>query len=263
MSLEKTLKEIQSIKPYAEEDTTQGPVETLNARRGRQAAAIEKMKLLTRSYSEEMMRTSIFIVATGSTRASFAKVAEENFGMLVANADDFYKDLASRVVPSLYLNKDGVSNVFDVLGRHLEDKMMELNVMEYNQLLFKSEYSRKINSAEEFTAMVKSAVNKQIGAEIAGVQAVRSLVNTAIERNHSADTTPIVLDVDDEEFAVTLSKDLKRLSPRVFVVASGETSGALKSLTGVMNANITEDEEANKTSVKKVLTAMRKKIKTK
>lgn len=41
MSLQDTLTEIKRLKPFAEEDTNVGPLETLNGRRGRKSQAIE------------------------------------------------------------------------------------------------------------------------------------------------------------------------------------------------------------------------------
>lgn len=256
MSLQSVLAEIKRLKPLAEEDVNSGPIETLNGRRGRKAQSIEQLKRLKREYQQSLIQNTVFIISTGSGRADFEKQSTDNFGVFSADPEQFYSDLAKRVPPVLYLGKDGVSNIFDVLGRHLEDKMVELDINEYNQLLFKAEYSRKINSTEEFTQLIKSAINKQIGSEIAGIQAITSLVDTAIEKNHADKITPVVLSTGDEKFALDLLRDLERLTTRVFLAVTGDASPALKNVEGALLL-----EEANKTSVGNALKTMRKNLK--
>lgn len=256
MSLQQTLEEIKKVKPFAEEDVTTGPAETLNARRGRRNQSIEKLKILKRAYTRDMLATAVFIVATGAGRESFAALAQEKFGCFSADPEEFYKDLAGRVPPVLYLNKDTVSNIFDVLGRHLEDKMGELDINEYNQLLFKAEFAGKITSADEFTDLVKRAVNKQIGAEIAGLQAIRSLAEVAIEKEHSDRITPIVLTTNDEQLALDLTRDLARLNPRVYLTVTGKSSKVIKSTEGAIVM-----KEANEETVTETMTSIRSSLK--
>lgn len=256
MSLQSVLTEIKKVKPFAEEDTSTGEPATLNARRGRKNQAIEQLKRLKRDYKQQLMLNTVFIVSVGSEREEFAKIASEDFGLFVADPEAFYKDLAGRVAPVLYLGKEGVSNIFDVLGRHLEDKMMELDINAYNQLLFKAGYAQKINSQEEFTQLVKKAINDQIGSEIAGIQAIESLVDQAIEKNHADKITPVVLTTGDIEFAMSLVKDLLRLSTNVFLTVTGESDKNLKSSEGVLVL-----KDSTKKSVEQALKQIRKESK--
>ena len=256
MSLQAILTEIQKVKVFAEEDTNVGAPETLNARRGRKAHAIEQLKQLKRDYKQQLIQNTVFIVSTGSARDEFAKIASEDFGVFTVDPEAFYKDLASRVPEVLYKGKEGISNIFDVLGRHLEDKMMELDVNSYNQLLFKAGYASRINSVQEFADLIKIAVNAQIGSEIVGIQAIDSLVDQAIIKNHTNKTTPVILSTDDEKFALSLLKDLVRLNTRVFLSVTGEASSLLKS---VDNALIMSD--ATKTAVGNSLKIIKKNIK--
>ena len=256
MSLQTTLEEIKKLQLFANEDVNSGPVETLNGRRGRKNQAIENLKRLKRQYQQDLMLNSIFIIATGAGRDEFAKMATEEFGLFSADPEQFYKDLATRVPTSLYIGKQGVSNIFDVLGRHLEDKMMELDINEYNQLIFKAEYAKQVNSVEEFTTLVRNSINKQIGSEIAGIQAVNSLVDLAIEKNHADNTTPIVLSTGDEQFALDLLKDLGRLTSKVFLSVTGKSTKTLKSVEGALLL-----KDASKESVELALKEMRRNLK--
>lgn len=254
MSLQTVLAEIKKVKVFADEDTNTGEPSTLNARRGRKNQAIEQLKRLKRDYKQELLQNTVFIVTTGSEREEFAKTSSE-LGLFVADPEAFYKDLASRVPEVLYKGKEGVSNIFDVLGRHLEDKMMELDINEYNQLLFKAQYAQKIEDVNDFAQLIKKAINDQIGSEIAGVQAIDSLVDEAIERSHADRYTPVVLATDDEQFALQLSRDLERLTTRVFVAVAGEGNETLKNLDGALILG-----DASKESVKAAIKEMRKNL---
>ncbi len=257
MTLQKIVEEIKTLKPFAEEDTQTGPVETLNARRGRKNQAIEQLKRLKRSYSEELMRTAVFIISAGEQREKFAEISSgKDINFFSADPEEFYKDLAKRVPPVLYMGKEGISNIFDVLGRHLEDKMNELDINEYNQLIFKASYARKCNSIEEFKDLIKEAINTQIGSEIVGIQAVRSLVPTAIDQGHFNTFTPIILTTSDEKLALSLEKDLRRLNSRVYLVLSGN-SGLSKEEGAIVIEEVTKD------AVKKTLSAIKKTFKNK
>lgn len=256
MTLQNVLAEIKKVKPFAEEDTNVGAPETLNARRGRKAQSIEQLKRLKRDYKTALMQNTVFIISTGEGRMDFEKQGTENFGLFAADPEQFYSELAKRVPETLYKGKQNVSNIFDVLGRHLEDKMMELDINEYNQLLFKAEYAKQINSVEEFTQLIKQAINKQIGSEIAGIQAITSLVDQAIEKNHADKITPIILSTGDIGFAQDLMRDLERITPKVFLAVTGEAPASLKNADGALVI-----EEANKTSVGNALKVMRKNLK--
>lgn len=256
MSLQSVLEEIKKVKPLAEEDVNSGPIETLNGRRGRKVQAVEQLKRLKREYQQSLIQNTVFIVSTGSGRADFEKQGVENFGLFAADPEAFYSDLAKRVPPTLYVGKNGVSNIFDVLGRHLEDKMMELDINEYNQLLFKAEYAKQINSLDEFTQLIKSAINRQIGAEIAGIQAITSLVDQAIEKNHADKITPIILSTGDTQFALDLLRDLERLTTRVFLAVTGDAPTSLKSIDNALVL-----EEASKATVANALKTMKKGLK--
>jgi len=257
MTLKTVLDEIKKVKVFADEDTSTGEPATLNARRGRKNQAIEQLKRLKRDYRQELMQNTVFIIATGSEREEFAKSSSE-LGLFVCDPEAFYKDLAKRVPEVLYKGKEGVSNIFDVLGRHLEDKMVELDINEYNQLLFKAQYAQKIESVDDFAQLIKKAINDQIGSEIAGVEAINSLVDQAIDRNHADRYTPVVLVTDDEDFALQLSRDLERLTTRVFVAVAGEGNEILKNLEGSLSLS-----DASKDSVKAAIKEIRKNLKNK
>lgn len=241
MTLSSVLEEINKVLPVATENVEAGNHQTLPARRGRKRAAQEKLIQLKEAYAKELSRTSVFIIAVGALANEFA-VAAEPFAGFVNDPEAFYNDLAARVNPALYEGQTTVSNMFDVMGRHLEDKMRELGVERYNQMIMKAHYSRTIKNVEEFAQLVKQAVNEQVGAEIVGVQAAVSTVDRAIEKGHAGSTTLMLLPTQDTNLALQLANDLTRLTKNVFVVAAGKTPKALKEAAGELAIKKIDEE---------------------
>lgn len=250
MSLEEILKEIKSIKPFAEENVDEGPAATLNARRGRKNQSIERIKQLRRQYARDLMRTSQFIIVTGSLRNELtATLTKGDKGLFSADPEAFYKDLASRVHPTLYQGTNPVNDLFDVLGRCLEDKASELDIVEYPQLIFKERYSRKIKSQEEFVELVKIIINEQMGSEVVGIESVNSIVDAAIEKNHASKTTSIVLNVGDESLVKSLTKDFNRLTNNTFLIVAGDSN--------TQNPDL-KLEDTSKESINKLINTLKK-----
>lgn len=255
MSLSKILEEMKKVRPMAEEDVDSGPVETLSGRRGRQKRAVESLKDLRREYSDHLLRTAVFIVSVGSDREAFEKVASTDGNCLFSEAESFFNDLSNRIHPTLYAGKDPGSNLFDVVGRHLEDKARELGITEYPQLLFKAQYRRMVNGPADFADLLKLAITEQVGGEVVGINAARTLTDAAIEKGHSASYTPILVSTPDQKFSVDLIPHLERLTPRVFLVVAGKAPKALKSMQGailVKDASL-ESVEAALTQIKNSL----------
>jgi hypothetical protein len=256
MSLNTLLEKIKVQQPFADENVDIGPRETMTARRGRKNRALEEVKQLKEDYANELRRTAAFVVVTGDKRNDFVSIANEHYKTFSTDPDTFYTDLVNRIPAGLYLGKESLPNMFDVVGRYLEDKMLEFvgqGVREYNQLIFRQHYSRSVTNRADFQAVVKQALVEQVGAEIVGVQAVHTLTNEAINRNHTAKHAAILLPTVDEKFALTLIKDLDRISDRVFLVVAGETSYSF--------GDNVEVKEPNNDSVKKALKTISNQLK--
>lgn len=249
MALAEILQEIKKLKPFAEENLDGGSMETLAARRGRKIQSLEQIRQLRTAYRREINRNSLFIVVTGSSRDAFAKIALEELGVFTSNPESLYRDLAARVSPELYMGKETLANLFDVLGRHLEDKALELDIVGYPMLRFQDKYRTAVNNTEDFVSLVKRSINDQIGAEISGINAISSIIDTAISREHTAKTTSITLPTSDETLVTELMRDLGRLTPKVFLVVAGKSSKAMRSVDGaifVKEPNIESVTEALK-----------------
>jgi hypothetical protein len=234
MTLAEIVKEIKEIKPFADEKLDGGPVETLNARRGRKLQSMERMRQLVTTYTRELGKSSLFIVVTGSARDEFTKLAAE-VGIFTANSESIYKDLVSRISPELYMGKETMVNLFDVLGRCLEDKALELDIIGYPMLRYEEKYRVAVHNKEDFTKLIKRVINDQIGAEIAGISAIQTVAKEAMEKEHSAKTTSIILPTSDDTLAIELMRDLGRLSPRVFMIAAGKVPKSIKGFSGVVS----------------------------
>lgn len=234
MSLSTVMEEIKKVGPAAKENIEEGPMSTLNARRGRKNQAIERLKALKDEYIRELMKGSTFIVVTGGSRNEFTAMATEQFHCFANDPESFYRDLANRIPESTYLGRESMPNIFDIVSRHLEDKALEMNIIGYPQLIFKSKYNKSIKSKEEFVGVIKEALVEQLGGEMTGIQAVRAIAVDAIAREHSAKITPIILSTSDDAFALKIAEDLERLTSKVFVVVVGKASKALKATEGAL-----------------------------
>jgi hypothetical protein len=247
MSLATVLEEIQKIKPYADEDPYQGPPETMNGRVGRHNHAMERLNTLKLDYREALLRSAVFIVVTGEKREAFTQVATSQFGCLEANPYAFYENLAERLLPAFMQKRESVPNLFDILGRHIDDVMRNLGVLEHNQLIFRQEYQVTVNTKQDLTDLIRTAVNAQIGAEITGIRTVHDMVDKGIKDGLGANTVPIILSTGDAKFALDLNNTLNRLKTKGrFLVVSGKGTADLKNATGVLNVKNPSQEEVEK-----------------
>lgn len=242
MSLNKIVEEINQIKPILSQDINDGPRETYSGREGRLRNAKERMKSLKESYIEELRSTSAFILVLGSEKDKFSELARNEFKCFTADPEGFYKDLANRLPQELYANKTPTANLFDIMGRHLEDKANEMQIVGYPMLIMKPQYQRALSNKEDFVGLIKQAVNEQVGSEIAGLHVVRSIADEAIENNHASRTTPIVLCTDDQNLALDLRNTLGRIGSRTFLVVAGKGAKSIKAAEGAFLIKEVEKE---------------------
>jgi hypothetical protein len=241
------MEQIKLTIPFTTEDVDTGPRETMPARRGRKARAIEQMKTLKRDYRQALLQSAVFIVTTGSEKDAVAQFATEKFKCFSANTTDFYEKLADRIPEALWKGKESVVNLFDVIGRHLYDMAVDLDLNEYDQLIFKQQHYVSIKTKSDLVQLLKNAINAQVGAEIVGIQAVTSIVDNAIEKSHTKIATPIVLTTDDEKLALDLETSLRRLKPRgVFLVVAGKGTKTLRAVPGVISIKEPSEESVEK-----------------
>jgi hypothetical protein len=257
MSLQKVLEQIKVVKPLAEEDISVGPRETYQGREGRKRNAISQYKDLKEQYIDELRTSAVFILVAGSAKEQFSETAQKEFGCFASDSEGFYKDLANRLPSELYNNKPTGANLFDILGRHLEDKAQEMKIIGYPQLIMKQHYFRAIKDKEDFIALIKQAINEQVGSEIVGIHVARSLAEAAINANHSSKLTPIILTTDDEKFALDLNGTAGRIGARSFLVVAGKGAKTIRSTEGAFTV-----KEINSENVGNTLTSIRNLCKT-
>jgi hypothetical protein len=270
MSLVKILKEITVNRPNAEMDVALGSPSTYGGRIGLKRAATESMKRLKRDYRNELMDSTVFIVVAGADKDTFTSLASsEAFECFATDPEEFYRDLVSRVNPTLF-GRENVRNLFNVAGNVLEDKALELDINSYNGLSFNEKYNRPATTPEEFTQIIKTAINDQVGPEIVGINAINSIVDKAIQKNHNAEVTPLILNTSDEKFALDLYKGLPELvkkgvstetqfaarkKAKAFLVVAGKASKALRSTEGAVYI-----KEVNEETVGEALASIRNRI---
>jgi hypothetical protein len=258
MSLNKVLEEIKKVKPLVDEDISVGPRETYAGREGRQRNAKERLKGLKEQYVDELRTSAAFILVSGTQKDKFSDLATLEFKCFSADPEGFYKELANRLPEELYKNKTPAATLFDIMGRHLEDKASEMQIVGYPQLIMKQQYQRALSDKKDFVALVKQAINEQVGSEIAGIHAVRSIVDFAISSDHGSKITPIVMVTDDESLALDLYQTLGRIGSRAFLVVAGKEAKTIKSKEGVFVV-----KEVTKENVENALTNIKSLCKNK
>lgn len=267
MSLTKILEQIKTDQVNAATPVTNEPRETYTGRLGRQQRAVENLKDLKVQYRKELRDSAVYIVVVGSAKDDFTNTATESFGLFSANPTELYNDLANRLSPGLYQSNASTHDLFQVFGRHLEDKAIELGLEEINQMVFRQEYRRNITSKEGVVQLITEAINQQIGPELVGIQAVHSITDKAIESNHLSKTTPILLSTESEQLALDLVSSLYRLNvdratgfqrhaKNTFLVIAGKSTKALRNVPGSISV-----KEVTKESVEQTLTTIKTSIK--
>jgi len=235
MSLTKILADLKAAKVFADEDVSAGAIETLNSRRNRKRNAIVKVEELTEQYSRELLKTGVFVVVTGAHRDTFVETAKDKYSCFSTELNAFFDDLASRINPQLYVNKPANQNLLEVVGRHLEDKAMQIGINSYPMLIFKNKYQRRLTSKDDLVTFLREIIMEQIGPEIIGINGMRAIVPQAIARGHALNLTPMVIGLEDDQLASTLIPALKRLTPTVFLVHTGKPFKGMK-VTGAIQA---------------------------
>lgn len=265
MSLQTILKDIELNREFAEMNAELGPETTRVGRMGQKRNAVENIKRLKAQYRKELMTSTLFIIVTGSARNHFADMATgETFGCLANDPDSIYTELASKIDTRLY-GRESTKNLFNIITNLLQDKALDLDIQSYNGLMFNERYNTTVTTAEELVPVLRRAVNEQVGSEIVGINAIFSIVDEAIKKQHSAIVTPVILCTEDESFARDLLRNLKShrgadgvnrgLTQNVFLVGAGKVSKELKdSGASIFVKQITED------SVGEVLADIRAKV---
>ncbi len=265
MSLSKLITEIEANRTNAESDVHTGNPSTFNARIGIKRAAVSAMERLTDQYNKELLASTVFIVVTGASRAAFAEMAAgPAFGCFSTDPEDFFKDLTSRIDQSLF-GRESVGKLFNIAGNILYDKAMELDIVSYAGLSFSEKYNSGVKKAEDFVPIIRDAIIDQVGSEIVGINAVHSIMATALARKHSSQTTPLILNTQSEKFAQDLFRNLKRhkatngedrgLTSKVFLVVAGKPSKTFQiAQEAFLVKNVTEE------TVDGVLTDIRNKV---
>lgn len=249
MSLNTILQEIEKTLPQAQMDLTMANESTFRGREGLKRAAVERLEQLKTDYKKALIESTFFIILTGSNRNHFSEVASNpDFECFSVNPDNFYNDLASRVDGKLF-GRESTKYLFNIANNALYDKALEIGISRNSltEIKFDERYNMAVKNHEELANLLKRAVNDQIGSEIVGLDAITSIADRALEKKHAGSITPVLLNTDDENFALDLQKNLTRLKTKTFVVVAGKASKTLQNLPGVLRVKDVTEESVGET----------------
>lgn len=235
MSLQSLMQEIKKIKPMADGELSEEPRNTYTGRSARQRKAKEDLTKLIEQYRVALLQSAVFVLVTGTGRDAFTKIANDDFGFFKVDAEQFYKDIALQISPQLYDNREASPGLLDVISRVLENKALEVGISGYPMVTFRQEFRRIIKGRSELQALIKQVISTQVGTEVVGAQAIKTILNDAITAELSGKTVPILFSL--ESIDASLVEGLRRISHRVGVVtvdtdalSSKEASDALNDL---------------------------------
>lgn len=243
MSLATILDQINQQKEIAQQDLNVISSRALPYKKGQITSAKQKLEDLYVDYKNEVLKSAVFILATGDQSETFASIAEEKFKCFSVNGKTMFREILEKVNPQLYKNKKINAFVFEALGNLLEDKMKLLDVKAYNQLIFDTKYSRVVKDETEMLDVVASAVTDIVGSEVVGLDALERVTQKAVSRNYKSKIVPILIYSTDENFIASITDGLKRLNPKVVRISAGKTETDLKvkiSLEEVDEKNVEE-----------------------
>ena len=247
MSLSRILDEINQQKEIAQQDLNVISPKALPYKKGQVNSAKQKLENLYVDYKNEVLKSAVFILVTGSESEKFASIAEEKFKCFSVDGKAMFKDILNKVNPQLYKNKKINSFVFEVFGNILEEKMKALDVKAYNQLIFDTKYSRVVKDEKEMLDVVALAVTDIVGSEVVGLDALERVTQKAVNKNYKSKIVPILVHSQDEDFIASITEGLKRLNPKVVRVSAGATQTDLKTKISLEEVDEKNVEETLKT----------------
>ena len=237
MNIQQLIKQVQEKTAIANDNLADATNSTRAMRQGNKRAATEALIDLKNDYRRLLLSTAAFVIVTGPQAKEFTDLATPESKAFNADSEGLYRKLVAQIDKRAYMNQAVASSFFATLGNVLEETAREIGVNSYPQLRFKAEYSQVIENEEQLVQLVKRAVNESLGSEMVGIYAVSSILEQALDRSHGDSFTPILLTTADDQLAVTLSNDLKRLSPNVFVVnaSPNKPSKTIKNLPNLIS----------------------------
>lgn len=255
MNLQSTMKQILEKTELANDDLMNCTNNTRPMREANKRAAVESLKDLKNEYRKMVLQTAVYLVVTGSQAEELGELAKNESKCFSSDAESLYKKVLSKVDVRAYENKQFVPAILDTISNHLEDVALECGIQSYPMLRFTPKYSKTITKQEELLEIIKDAINVSVGGEMVGIYTVSQVLEDAIKRGHAEAFVPVILTATDENLAVTLSKDLKRLSPNTFLVTAGKAPKATKGL-----ANVVHIKEASKEALEQLLKDLKGKV---
>lgn len=254
MNIQNLVKQIQEKNLAANDDLSDATNSTRSMREGNKRAAREALTDLKQEYRKQLLTSASYIVVNGSQSKELETAVESESLALTADSEEFYKELLSKIDERAYMNRPVDGTFFNALSNYLEEIAREIGIKSYPQLLFKSEYHQIISSKDQALKLLKQIVNKDLGSELVGIYTINRIMDRAINREQTDSFVPIFLTAEDKNLALTLSNDLRRLSPNVFLVCAGKTSKSLKSVQNSLSI-----DEVNKETIEQLLEAIKSK----
>lgn len=255
MNIQSVMRQIQEKTTLANDNLKDATNNTRPVREAQKRAAQEALQGLKNDCRKLLLSSAVYLVVTGPQTNELMELANNEPKCFGSDSEALYNKILARVDPRAYENKQFVPSILDTISNSLEEVALDCGIQSYPMLRFKAEYSKTITSKEQLLDIVKDAVNTNVGGEMVGIFTVSNVLDQIVERRHIESFVPVVLSAADEQLAITLSKDLKRLSPNTFLVTTGKPTKATKGLQNMINL-----KEASKEALDQLLSGVKGKV---
>ena len=252
-NMQQIVEEIKKTKAIAEEKLEQDA--TYRVKYGRQVQAKERLRELWFEYRKEVLENSVFILVAGDKSEKFANVATKEFQCYGVNAEDLYKDLLRQIPSKVYMNQIGSRSFFEHIQGRLGERARELEIVSMKPVIFNQKYKKMVESEDDALSMLKQAINDQVGAELAALDAIDKVAFESVNSEINGKVVPIVLYSTDESLVKDIARDLKHLPSHSALVIAGKTEDS--DLTAL---SINDTKTVSKTNVEKTLVKVRESL---
>ena len=189
----------------------------------RKKRAQEEIKTTYISYRKAAMGASVYVVFTGQKAKEAANSASE-FDMAVMSSSVMAESIVSKMSPALYMNKTMSPAIIDIVASIFEDMAIELDIVSYPVLHYKSNMAINISSEEQMVKLVHMFLQKELGEEIFAIDYTDRAAREAYENEFDGPVVPMAIYEEDAQAAENLVNKLRSAGKKAFLVSTNEES---------------------------------------
>ncbi|NBP13514.1 hypothetical protein EBU95_03830 [bacterium] len=156
---------------------------------GNVRAAKDAVERLKKQYVEEVSKTAFIVAVLGENSKEFAKLAEENFGMISLNHEEMFDRLQTALKAKLardtYTQYEHSTLLSEILNLKAELGIVSLPLPTLNTQ--ESYYNGELHSS------MRTVLEKTYGDSLESIYLKKQMTEKALEKAHDGNSLPVVL----------------------------------------------------------------------